>query len=169
MEYIATELHRRTQQDLMRHASVTETAERPIRRYTLRPNAKVKDFQTGLAHGGLEGIWKGQITIFSKPASRCGFLCANDRMPPVANEASPGHLAGRATVVMTEEPQKPFDCRKDCFGDRGRQVGPTRLRRWYCHAGETRTMNNHPRQRSSATVYSHFLNGRCALVALRDW
>jgi ATP-dependent Clp protease ATP-binding subunit ClpC len=58
VEYMASVLHRRKQ----RHGPPgVEAEERPIRRYTLGPGGNVKDYRTGFSHGGLEGIWQGQI------------------------------------------------------------------------------------------------------------
>lgn len=87
-DFIASELQRRNQQQEGPGDAVSQAEERPIRRYTLRPEAGVKDYQTGISHGGLEGIWQGHIDDLLQASLALRIPMAADRAPAAPNAES---------------------------------------------------------------------------------
>jgi ATP-dependent Clp protease ATP-binding subunit ClpC len=95
-ELIASLLHRRGQRPAR---NGDEIEERPIRRYTLGPGGNVKDYQTGFSHGGLEGIWQGQIDdlIYASLGRR---IPTTDDRPEAASGAQSAAPASSPDVLM---------------------------------------------------------------------
>ncbi len=98
-EYLASEMLRRNNQEELPREQSAGAEEHPIRRYTLRPDASVQDYQTGVSHGGLAGIWQGHIDDMLQanlaqripnPDAASAAPSAQEIADPIAPVAPPG-------------------------------------------------------------------------------